>query len=186
MTPSRSASFARRRGGIPTPRRPWLRQGKFVARTLTDQLPANVSLSGARVLDFGCGAGRVLRHLIEDVGDDGELHGVDIDRPSIDWLQANASPPLHAATCGELPSLPYPDEHFDLVYAMSVFTHLTEHWAGWLLQSGGASSSRRACSSRRSSVVRRAWGWGSRSPAPTRPACTSARSATDGTTAGPS
>ena len=118
----------------PDPERAWLRQGEFVARILTDQLPAGVSLSGARVLDFGCGAGRVMRHLIDDVGDDGELHGVDIDRPSIDWLRSSASPPLHPATCGELPSLPYPAEHFDLVYAMSVFTHLTEEWAGWLLE----------------------------------------------------
>ncbi len=79
--------------------------GRFVTQIMRDQLPAGFALRGARVLDFGCGAGRLLRHVIEDVGEDGELHGVDIDRPSIEWLQANASPPLHVATCGELPSL---------------------------------------------------------------------------------
>jgi len=33
-----------------------------------------------------------------------------------------------------VPGLPYPDGHFDLVYAMSVFTHIVEDWAGWLLE----------------------------------------------------
>jgi SAM-dependent methyltransferase len=118
----------------PDPEESFLRQGRFLAHVIRGQLPAGTSLRGARVLDFGCGAGRVLRHLVEDVGTDGELHGVDIDRPSIEWLQSNASPPLHVGACGEEPSLPYPDDHFDLVYALSVFTHLAEHWAGWLLE----------------------------------------------------
>jgi SAM-dependent methyltransferase len=116
------------------PERAWLRQGRFITQVMRDQLPAGFALRGARVLDFGCGAGRLLRHVIEDVGEDGELHGVDIDRPSIEWLQANASPPLHVATCGGLASLPYPDGHFDLVYALSVFTHITDEWAAWLLE----------------------------------------------------
>lgn len=118
----------------PDPAQSWLRQGAWLAGVLRDHLPAGTSLHGGRVLDFGCGAGRVLRHMRELVGDDGELHGVDIDRPSIDWLQRHASPPLHAACCDELPALPYPDDHFDLVYVLSVFTHIAEHWAGWLLE----------------------------------------------------
>jgi SAM-dependent methyltransferase len=65
---------------------------------------------------------------------DGELHGVDIDRPSIDWLRENASPPFQVACVDEEPGLPYADGSFDFVYALSVFTHIVEHWAGWLLE----------------------------------------------------
>jgi SAM-dependent methyltransferase len=118
----------------PDPAQSWLRQGRHLVRIMREQLPADFGLSGARVLDFGCGAGRVLRHLPEVVGDAGELHGVDIDGPSIAWLQANTSPTLRAVCCDELPRLPYPDGCFDLVYALSVFTHLVQHWAGWLLE----------------------------------------------------
>jgi len=32
------------------------------------------------------------------------------------------------------PRLAVPDGHFDLIYAFSVFTHLSEHWAGWMLE----------------------------------------------------
>ncbi|MEA2218249.1 MAG: hypothetical protein QOJ35_875 [Solirubrobacteraceae bacterium] len=118
----------------PDPAQAWLRQGSFLVERMREQLPADLRLGGARVLDFGCGAGRVLRHLPELVGDGGELHGVDIDAPSIAWLQANAGPSVHAACCDERPGLPYPDGHFDLVYALSVFTHIAGHWAGWLLE----------------------------------------------------
>ena len=117
----------------PDPAESWLCQGAFLVDVLRNQLPAGVTFSGARVLDFGCGAGRVLRHLVDEVGE-GELHGVDIDRPSIEWLQANASPPLNVATCDERPGLPYPDDHFDVVYALSVFTHIVADWTGWLLE----------------------------------------------------
>ena len=43
-------------------------------------LPAT-QYSGARVLDFGCGAGRLLRHFVGDA-EDGEFWGCDIDVPS--------------------------------------------------------------------------------------------------------
>lgn len=118
----------------PDPAEAWLRQGRYLADILREHLPDDVSLRGARVLDFGCGAGRVLRHFADEVGDDGELHGVDIDRPSIDWLREHASPPFHVACVDEAPRLPHADGSLDVVYAFSVFTHLVEHWAGWLLE----------------------------------------------------
>ena len=30
--------------------------------------------------------------------------------------------------------MPHPDEYFDLVYAISVFTHVTDEWADWVLE----------------------------------------------------
>ncbi len=96
-------------------------------------LPKDWSWEGKRVLDFGCGAGRTLRHFLDEAKR-AEFHGCDIDRPSIAWLESHFSPPLHVFENEETPSLPQPDEFFDLVYAFSVFTHLADHWAGWLLE----------------------------------------------------
>ncbi|MGN6558092.1 MAG: class I SAM-dependent methyltransferase [Solirubrobacterales bacterium] len=88
---------------------------------------------GRRVLDFGCGAGKLLRHFLPEA-ERCEFIGCDIDEPSIEWLREHFSPPLNVFTCEEEPGLPLPDEHVDLALAMSVFTHLTDHWAGWLLE----------------------------------------------------
>jgi SAM-dependent methyltransferase len=96
-------------------------------------LPNAWTWEGKRVLDFGCGAGRTLRQFLPEA-ERAELYGCDIDTPSINWLAAHLSPPLHVFESEELPSLPQPDGFFDLVYALSVFTHISDHWAGWLVE----------------------------------------------------
>jgi SAM-dependent methyltransferase len=79
----------------------------------------------AKVLDWGCGAARVLQFLkAERPGWD--IHGVDIDAVNIDWCKANI-PGLATFQKTPLnPPLGYPDESFDLIYGLSVITHLEE------------------------------------------------------------
>ncbi|MBW3607866.1 MAG: class I SAM-dependent methyltransferase [Actinobacteria bacterium] len=91
------------------------------------------SFEGARVLDFGCGSGKVMRHFLPEA-EVCELWGCDIDARSVDWINAELDPPLHAFTNREAPPLEQPSESFDLVWSVSVFTHLTDHWAGWLAE----------------------------------------------------
>jgi SAM-dependent methyltransferase len=87
-----------------------------------------------RILDFGCGAGNVLRHFGEEARR-GEVWGADIDAESVAWLQDHLSPPFRVASVSpDPPALPTPDDHFDLIYAVSVFTHIAENWAAWLLE----------------------------------------------------
>lgn len=109
----------------------YLSQGRSTRERLERLLPADWSWEGKRVLDFGCGAGRTLRHLL-DTG--AELHGCDVHGPSIRWLEGHLSPPLRLVESGPLPPLPYEDGSFDLVYALSVFTHIADGWAEWLLE----------------------------------------------------
>ncbi len=89
-------------------------------------------LAGRRALDFGCGVGRILRPAAASEPDC-EFWGCDIDRPSIAWLGADA-PGLHLLTNGARPPLDLPGGQFDLIWAFSVFTHLTESWSAWLLE----------------------------------------------------
>jgi SAM-dependent methyltransferase len=96
-------------------------------------LPNDWAWEGKRFLDFGCGAGRTLRHFLVEA-ENAEFHGCDIDAKSIDWLTEHLVPPLHVFQSHEEPGLPRPDGFFDFAYALSVFTHLTDHWAGWLLE----------------------------------------------------
>ncbi len=86
---------------------------RHTGRTLRDFAP---------VLDFGCGAGRTLRHLAADTQD--VFHGCDVDAEAVAWLAANF-PGVTADVSGD-PPLPYPDGKFGLAYAVSVFTHLDE------------------------------------------------------------
>jgi SAM-dependent methyltransferase len=105
--------------------------GRAARERLERLLGPGWSWRGKRVLDFGCGAGRTLRHLLDEGA---ELYGCDVHGPSIAWLEEHVAPPLHVHRNGERPPLPYDDDTFDLVYALSVFTHLPEGWAEWLLE----------------------------------------------------
>jgi SAM-dependent methyltransferase len=86
-----------------------------------------------RILDFGCGCGRVTRHWQNLIGP--EIHGCDYQRPLVRWCQGNLAFARFAEN-GLLSRLNYPDRTFGLIYAISVFTHLDEQgqhfWIGEL------------------------------------------------------
>lgn len=96
-------------------------------------LPPDWSFEGKRVLDFGCGAGRTLRHFLREA-EVCEVYGCDIDQESIEWLQQHLCPPLRVIQNAEVPPLPLAEGSLDLIWAISVFTHLTDHWSSWLLE----------------------------------------------------
>lgn len=96
-------------------------------------LPAGWSYDGKTVLDFGCGTGRTLTSFATEA-DWTTFVGCDIHADSIAWAGSNLSPPFEFFLCGEEPPLDHPDGRFDLVYAMSVFTHITWAWSPWLME----------------------------------------------------
>lgn len=103
-------------------------------RDALDQLsPEGWEWEGRRALDFGCGAGRTLRHLLGEA-ERAELWGCDIDGASIRWLEQNLSPPLRVFQVADRPPLPQPDGYFDAIWGFSVFTHIDRNWAEWLLE----------------------------------------------------
>jgi SAM-dependent methyltransferase len=107
--------------------------GLRIKEFICSQLPADWSWDGKRVLDFGCGAGRVLRHFASEA-ESCEFWGSEIDEPSVRWIERHLSPPFRAVLHDESPPLRVPDGHFDLTYAMSVFTHIGDEWSAWLLE----------------------------------------------------
>jgi glycosyltransferase involved in cell wall biosynthesis/SAM-dependent methyltransferase len=84
-------------------------------------LPRPLS-SYSPILDFGCGCGRLARLF---KGHPGEVHGCDIDPRHVQWVRGHLPFVTAVATQPNQP-LPYADDSFELVIAISVFTHLTE------------------------------------------------------------
>jgi SAM-dependent methyltransferase len=89
------------------------------------------SVKGKRILDFGCGSGRVLRHFIDAAGE-AEFWGCDINEACISWLRKHLQPPFRVFQNTEPPPLPFKDDYFDLILCVSVFSHLTDLWEPWL------------------------------------------------------
>jgi len=75
------------------------------------------------LLDFGCGCGRVTRRWasLDGVG----VAGSDTSVDAVAWCRRNL-PFARFSVNGPAPPLAFADESFDLVYALSVFTHLEE------------------------------------------------------------
>jgi SAM-dependent methyltransferase len=83
------------------------------------------------VLDFGCGCGRTI---IWFAGKKVNFNGTDIDPEAVQWCRDNLKF-ANFDTNNELPPLKYEDSKFDLIYAVSVFTHLDEYRQfQWLLE----------------------------------------------------
>jgi len=88
-------------------------------------------LDGSAALDFGCGCGRTLLWLARRFP---QVHwyGSDVDAESVEWCRASIPGAVFSVNA-PLPPLPFSDASFDLVYAVSVFTHLSEeHQQAWL------------------------------------------------------
>jgi SAM-dependent methyltransferase len=114
----------RRRVGLTSSREEFLAVGDAMARAVLDAFEEcrRSDQSYRSWLDFGCGSGRLARFL----GGSGErdLHGVDVDRAAIGWARRHLGAGFVATSIQ--PPLPFAAGRFDVVCAISVFTHLDE------------------------------------------------------------
>jgi 2-polyprenyl-3-methyl-5-hydroxy-6-metoxy-1,4-benzoquinol methylase len=85
----------------------------------------------ARILDWGCGWGRLARAFAR-LQPSAEFWGADVDALNLEWADQN----VRATKFVQLPLTPpsaLPEDYFDLVYGVSVMTHLTREMQGlWL------------------------------------------------------
>lgn len=100
---------------------------EWVVALLSRHLP----LAQARVLEWGCGPGRLIRHL-PTLLPGATLFGTDYNPTTIAWCRAHL--PGIQFTLNQLPPpLPYAAASMDALYAVSIFTHLSAeaHRAWW-------------------------------------------------------
>jgi SAM-dependent methyltransferase len=103
------------------------RLGADSVRALLDG--AGRPLSGfRRLLDLGCGCGRILRHL---PGEGPEVTGADIDAEAVRWCSGRLDGRFAQNDLGQ--PLPFDPGRFDLVIAVAVVCHLSlRHQRGLL------------------------------------------------------
>jgi SAM-dependent methyltransferase len=78
-----------------------------------------VDLEDARILDVGCGIGTYVRRF-RDYSED--VHGIEVEEERVG--EASAELPNIVRAVGE--DLPYPDDHFDLVFSNEVIEHVDD------------------------------------------------------------
>lgn len=97
--------------------------------------------SHARVLDVGCGCGRIARALPGILGANGHYEGIDVARPLIAWCKEHLEPQLpnfrfsfvdvrdrdrnpEGTVCGSSFEFPFDSHVFDVAIGVSLFTHM--------------------------------------------------------------
>jgi glycosyltransferase involved in cell wall biosynthesis/SAM-dependent methyltransferase len=86
-----------------------------------------------RILDFGCGWGRLIRFFLKDIEPEG-LWGIDCYEEAI-TICKNSNLRCNFESIDVMPPTHLPENFFDAIYLYSVFSHLSEeaHMA-WLLE----------------------------------------------------
>jgi SAM-dependent methyltransferase len=98
--------------------------GAQAAAELAACLPDGAFARFASILDFGCGSARVLPH-VAALAPAAACTGCDVDPAAIAWAAAH-HPGCAFVVSGAEPPLPFAGGAFDLVYSISVFSHLDE------------------------------------------------------------
>lgn len=81
-------------------------------------------LRGARILDFGCGYGRIFRMMLY-YANPGKLWGLDAWQRSLDICKKDRLPGNFALSQSIPETLPVGEAKFDMIFSFSVFTHLS-------------------------------------------------------------
>lgn len=102
----------------------YYKSGQQSAQWLIDLLSPHVELNHKQILDWGCGPARVIRHF-PPLLPNCSFYGTDYNAQTIDWCQQHI-PQVQFSHNQLSPPLSYPSYSFDVIYGISIFTHLSE------------------------------------------------------------
>jgi len=100
-------------------------KSRGTAEWILDYFKKYIPLTGVKILDWGCGPGRIIRHLPELLDKTSKIYGTDYNKSSITWCKKNL-PGIEFNTNSLEARLPYQNDYFNAIYGISIFTHLSE------------------------------------------------------------
>lgn len=100
--------------------------GRDNAVWLKEHFEKHIDLKNKKILDWGCGPARVIRHLPDVFDENCTFYGTDYNPKTIAWCTENI-PTASFSNNGINPPLTYENDFFDLIYGISIFTHLSEN-----------------------------------------------------------
>jgi ubiquinone/menaquinone biosynthesis C-methylase UbiE len=100
-------------------------KSRETAKWLLNYFSKHVELKNVKILDWGCGPGRIIRHMPELIDDSADIYGTDYNFKSISWCQKNLTGISFNHNSIEA-KLPYKNDYFNIIYGISIFTHLSE------------------------------------------------------------
>lgn len=102
--------------------RKFIEDGALAAQELLSWTGSYLSSTQPIILEWGCGAGRIIRH-IPSLQPHTQLYACDINESLINRDRENI-PSITFSTINSFPPMLYADDFFDLVYGFSVLTHI--------------------------------------------------------------
>lgn len=107
------------------------KDGKLSAKEIIDWTASYLNQKQIRILDFGCGVSRIIVHLKKFDNEAMLLHGCDVNEKMIEFNK-NSFKDISYSLIPFSPPTTYEENFFDLLYAISIFTHipalLQEKW----------------------------------------------------------
>ena len=90
--------------------------------TMAEKYGLSLREGKLNILDFGCGVGRLLLHF-NRVYKSNNYFACDIDDTSMNFIAKNY-PNVDSHTNNHVPPLKYNDSQFDMIYSLSIFSHI--------------------------------------------------------------
>jgi SAM-dependent methyltransferase len=104
--------------------RSYFATGNAAAKAIAGMATAFLGDGPITVCEWGCGPGRVIRHLPSLLPKESKIFGTDYNSRSVAWCSANLPGKYFVNKLA--PPLPLETGQVDLLYAISIFTHLSE------------------------------------------------------------
>lgn len=99
--------------------------GKPTAKWLVNHIEEFKEFKNSSILDWGCGTGRILRHLPSISDNNNSFYGTDYNRKYVKWCSENLEG-IQFKNNDLKPPLDFKNDEMDVIYGISIFTHLSE------------------------------------------------------------
>lgn len=99
--------------------------GQETAKWVIDHFKHYIEFKNKKILDWGCGSGRVIRHLPTYIDKSNSIYGTDYNDKYVKWCAENIKS-VQIENNKLEPPLNYQKDMFDAIYGISIVTHLSE------------------------------------------------------------